>query len=68
MLGIGSASRAANYEMLVYSLADSDRRPPGAIIDLLKQNVDGIIVILPFQSDYLTQLSEAGLPIVTIDG
>ena len=67
VLGIGSASRTADYEMLVYSLSDTDRRPPGSIIDLLRQIVDGVIVILPFQSDYLSVLSEADLPIVTID-
>jgi LacI family transcriptional regulator len=67
VLGIGSAGRASNYEMLVYSLADADNRPPGAIIELLRQIVDGLIVILPFQSDYLATLSEANLPIVTID-
>jgi LacI family transcriptional regulator len=67
VLGIGSAARAVEYEMLVYSLSDTERRPPGAIIDLLKQIVDGIIVILPFQSDYLPVFVEADLPIVTID-
>ena len=67
VLGIGSAARTVDYEMLVYSLSDTDRRPPGAIIDLLRQIVDGVIVILPFQSDYLSQLVEADLPIVTID-
>lgn len=67
VLGIGSASRAADYEMLVYSLSDTERRPPGSIIDLLRQIVDGVVVILPFQSDYLAMLAEADLPIVTID-
>lgn len=67
VLGIGSAGRAANYEMLVYSLSDADNRPPGPILDLLSQIVDGVIVILPFQSDYLASLSDAKLPIVTID-
>lgn len=67
VLGIGSAARAVDHEMLVYSLSDTERRPPGAIIDLLRQIVDGVIVILPFQSDYLAHLVEADLPIVTID-
>ncbi|OMP68957.1 LacI family DNA-binding transcriptional regulator, partial [Agrobacterium tumefaciens] len=67
VLGIGSAGRASNYEMLVYSLSDTDSRPPGMIVDLLHQIADGVIVILPFQSDYLSVLSQASLPIVTID-
>jgi LacI family transcriptional regulator len=67
VLGIGSAGRAANYEMLVYSLSDTESTPPGKIIDLLHQIVDGVIVILPFQSDYLSLLSDAKLPIVAID-
>jgi LacI family transcriptional regulator len=67
VLGIGSASRAAGYEMLVYSLGDTDRRPPGNIIDLLQQFADGVIVILPFESDYLSLLAGAQIPIVTID-
>lgn len=67
VLGIGSALRSSKYEMLVYSLSDTDSQPPEAIIALLRQFVDGIIVILPFQADYLSSLSEADLPIVTID-
>ncbi len=67
VLGIGSALRSSKYEMLVYSLSDTDSQPPQAIVSLLRQFVDGIIVILPFQSDYLISLSDADLPIVTID-
>jgi len=67
VLGIGSSLRSSKYEMLVYSLSDTDSQPPEAIVNLLRQFVDGIIVILPFQSDYLASLSSADLPIVTID-
>jgi LacI family transcriptional regulator len=67
VLGIGSALRSSKYEMLVYSLSDADSQPPEAVISLLRQFVDGIIVILPFQSEYLTSLTAADLPIVTID-
>ncbi|MGY2050323.1 LacI family DNA-binding transcriptional regulator [Methylobacterium sp. JK268] len=67
VLGIGSAGRAAGYEMLVYSLVDADRRPPGDVLELLKQFADGVIVVLPFESDYLATLTSASVPIVTID-
>ena len=67
VLGVGSATRAAGYEMLVYSLGEPDKQPPGSIIELLQQIVDGVIVILPFETDYLGLLANARLPIVTID-
>lgn len=67
LLGIGSAARAVDYEMLVYSLPDEDRRPPGNVVDLLHQVADGVIVVLPYESDYLASLSRAHIPIVTVD-
>ena len=67
VLGVGRAARAANYEMLVYSLAEIEGRPPGAIVELLRQIADGVIAILPFASDYLATLADARVPIVTID-
>lgn len=67
LLGMGAVARAANYEMLVYSLPDRDRRPPGSIIDLLRQIADGVIVILPYESDYLETMATAHVPVVTIE-
>lgn len=67
VLGIGSAARASDYEMLVYSLPDEDRMPPGNVVELLQQVADGVIAILPYESDYLAALSRAHIPIVTID-
>jgi LacI family transcriptional regulator len=67
LLNIGSAVRAAGYEMLVYSLPDEDRHPPGHVVELLRQVADGVIVILPYESGYLDRLQRANIPIVTID-
>lgn len=67
LLGMGAVARAANYEMLVYSLPDRDRQPPGSIIDLLRQIADGVIVILPYESDYLESMATAHIPVVTIE-
>ncbi|WP_237154372.1 LacI family DNA-binding transcriptional regulator [Oryzibacter oryziterrae] len=67
VLGIGSAARAVGHEMLVYSLPDEGRRPPDSVVDLLHQVADGVIVILPYASDYLTNLSRSHIPIVTIE-
>lgn len=67
VLGIGSAGRAANYEMLVYSISESSHEPPSAVIDLLGQIADGVVIILPFEGEYLSHLFEINLPVVTID-
>ena len=67
VLGIGSVARAADYEMLVYSLPDADRQPPGSVVDMLQQIADGVIAILPFESGYLDTLAQAHIPVVTID-
>ncbi|MDR3517086.1 MAG: LacI family DNA-binding transcriptional regulator [Azospirillaceae bacterium] len=67
VLGAGGAARAAGYEMLVYSLPDNDRRPPGSVVDLLRQIADGVIALLPYESDYLETLSAAHLPVITVD-
>jgi LacI family transcriptional regulator len=67
VLGIGSAGRVANYEMLVYSISTPSHEPPPAVIDLLAQVADGVIVVLPIEGKYLSRLAEASLPVVTID-
>lgn len=67
VMGAGSAARASGYEMLVYSLPDNDRRPPGSVIDLLQQIADGVIALLPYESDYLTTLVAAHVPVITVD-
>ena len=67
VLGIGSVAHSADYEMLVYSLPESGRRPPGAVLDLMRQIADGVIVILPYESSYLDTLVSAHIPVVTID-
>lgn len=67
VLSIGSAARAVDYEMLVYSLPGEDSKPPVNVVELLQQVADGVIVILPYESDYLGTLSYAHIPIVTVD-
>lgn len=67
LLGMGAVARAADYEMLVYSLPVCDRRPPHSIIDMLRQIADGVIVILPYESDYLESMATAHIPVVTIE-
>ncbi len=67
VFGIGSAGRVANYEMLVYSISTASHEPPPAIIDLLGQIADGVIVVLPIEGKFLTRLAEANLSAVTID-
>ena len=67
VLGIGSAGRVANYEMLVYSISTASHEPPPAVIDLLGQVADGVIVVLPIEGKYLSRLAESNFPVVTID-
>jgi LacI family transcriptional regulator len=67
VFGIGSAGRVANYEMLVYSISIASHEPPPAVIDLLGQIADGVIVVLPIEGQYLTRLAQMNLPVVTID-
>ena len=67
VFGIGSAGRVANYEMLVYSISTASHEPPPAVIDLLCQIADGVIVVLPLGGKFLSRLAEANLPVVTID-
>ncbi|WP_319533130.1 LacI family DNA-binding transcriptional regulator [uncultured Cohaesibacter sp.] len=67
VMGIGTTIRGAGYEMLVYSLPDNDTQPPSSVVNLLQQVADGIIVLLPYEADYLEKLSEASLPVVTVE-
>lgn len=67
VMGAGSAARAAGYEMLLYSLIGSDRRPPSNVMQLLQQFADGVIALLPYEFDYLNTLAGARVPVVTVD-
>ncbi|WP_176084268.1 LacI family DNA-binding transcriptional regulator [Martelella sp. HB161492] len=67
VMGVGRAARGAGYEMLVYSLPDSDSQPPSSVVSLVQQVADGVITILPYESHYLETLDRAAVPVVTID-
>ncbi|TLP49439.1 MULTISPECIES: LacI family DNA-binding transcriptional regulator [Cohaesibacter] len=67
VMGIGTTIRGAGYEMLVYSLSDNDTQPPSSVVNLLQQVADGIIVLLPYEADYLEKLRDASLPVVTVE-
>jgi LacI family transcriptional regulator len=67
VMGAGSAARAAGYEMLLYSLVDADRQPPGNVLQLLQQFADGVIALLPYEFEYLEALAAARVPVITVD-
>jgi LacI family transcriptional regulator len=67
VVGAGSAARAAGYELLLYSLVDADRQPPGNVLQLLQQFADGVIVLLPYEFEYLEALAAARVPVITVD-
>ncbi|WP_316861706.1 LacI family DNA-binding transcriptional regulator [uncultured Cohaesibacter sp.] len=67
VMGIGTSVRSAGYEMLVYFLSDTDMQPPSSVVNLLQQFADGIIVLLPYEADYLEKLRQASLPVVTVE-
>lgn len=67
VMGAGSAARAAGYEMLLYSLIGSDRRPPVGVMQLLQQFADGVIALLPYEFDSLNSLALARIPVVTVE-
>lgn len=67
VMGVGSAARAAGYELLLYSLVGSDRRPPSSVMQLLQQFADGVIALLPYEFDYLNTLAVSRVPVVTVD-
>jgi LacI family transcriptional regulator len=67
VMGAGSAARASGYEMLLYSLVGSDRCPPSNVLQLLQQFADGVIVLLPYEFEYLGALAAARVPVITIE-
>ena len=67
VMGIGTTIRGAGYEMLVYSLPDNNTQPPSSVVNLLQQVADGIIVLLPYEADYLEKLGSASIPVVTVE-
>ena len=46
---------------------DNDTQPPSSVVNLLQQVADGIIVLLPYEADYLETLRDASLPVVTVE-
>ncbi|MEJ0002823.1 MAG: LacI family DNA-binding transcriptional regulator [Pararobbsia sp.] len=68
LLGAGEAARKVDYEMLVYTLFDEDRRSHDEMLRLLRQFADGLIAILPRgATDYVQALYAASMPIVVLD-
>ena len=65
--GVGRAARPAGYELLVYSLVESDQPPLRHMLALMQQATDGLIALLPYEFRYLDALAAAHLPIITVD-
>src|ERR1035437_7121088 len=65
--GAVGAARTAGYELLVYSLSESDHRPPKCVLNLFQQGTDGVIAVLPYEYKYLEMFVAARLPVITID-
>jgi LacI family transcriptional regulator len=66
-MGIGSAARAAGYEMLLYALNADDRAPPAAALEFLQRLVDGVIALRPGEPDEIAALAAARVPVVAIE-
>lgn len=64
---ISGAVRDHGRDMLVYSLPDPGKDVPGNVLDLLLHAVDGVISVLPRDTNDLHTLIRAGVPIVAID-
>jgi LacI family transcriptional regulator len=68
LIGAGEAARKVDYEMLVYTLFDENRRSHDDMLRLLQQFADGLIAILPRgATDYVQALYAASMPIVVLD-
>ena len=67
VVGAGRAARMAGYEMLVYSLADSDHHPSKSVLSLVQQSTAGVVALLPYEYEYLDALVAARLPVITVD-
>lgn len=65
--GASQAAWSAGYEALVYSQANREKRPPGSVMQLLRQISDGIIAVLPLEYGYLGDLAAINIPVITID-
>ena len=65
--GAARAARTVGYELLVYSLSESDHRPPSCVLNLFQQSTDGVIALLPYEYKYLELLVAARLPVITVD-
>jgi LacI family transcriptional regulator len=64
---ISAAVRDHGRDMLVYSLPDPGKDVPGNVLDLLLHAVDGVISVLPRDTNDLNTLIRAGVPIVAVD-
>lgn len=64
---IGSAARSGGRDMLVYSHPAPGKQMPRNVLDLMLQAVDGVIAVLPRDTEYMTVLSRARVPVVGID-
>jgi LacI family transcriptional regulator len=65
--GVVGAASATGNEVLIYSLADRQRRPPAKVLKLLQQFTDGVIALPPPAAGFVAALSEGRYPLVTID-
>lgn len=64
---VSGAVRDHGRDMLVYSLPDPGKDVPGNVLDLLLHAVDGVISVLPRDTNDLHTLIRAGVPIVAVD-
>lgn len=64
---IGKTIRERNRDMLVYSMPDAGQDLPGPVIDMMLHAVDGIIAVMPRNTDYLERFRAAHIPVVAVD-
>lgn len=64
---VGRAARVAGYELLVYSLTQRDRYPPGGVVRLFEHLAAGVVALLPYEFSYLQGIAAARVPVVTVD-
>lgn len=64
---IARAGAAAGNDVLIDAIIDYERRAKGGVMQLLQQFTDGVIAVLPYEHGFITTLSRARIPVMTID-
>jgi LacI family transcriptional regulator len=64
---IARAAAAARHDVLIDAVIDYERRPAGGVLQLLQQFTDGVVAVLPYELGYVQALSQARIPVLTID-